>query len=59
MKKSRNTTFNRFYVLCGTCRHFHCVTMRGKLRYCTYKGRPVGRGVKCSKYKDAQGYLNL
>ena len=55
----RNTTADRFRTLCGTCRHFNCVINRSNVKYCTYKGRPVGYGIKCSKYKDAQRNLNL
>lgn len=55
----RNTTTDRFRVLCGTCRHFHCVINRDGIKHCTYKGRPVGYGVKCSKYKDAQMTIDL
>lgn len=55
----RNTTISRFKALCVTCRHFHCVKQRGTEKYCTAKGRPVGNGVKCSKFKDVQTKLDL
>ena len=50
----RNTTADRFKTLCKTCKHFHCVTERSGVRWCTYKGRPVGFGTKCSKFRDRQ-----
>lgn len=57
--RTRNTTTSRFAHLCWTCRHFHCVKERGGVKFCTAKGRPVGKGVKCSKFKDAQMKLEL
>lgn len=57
--RTRNTTTSRFKSLCITCRHFYCVKERGGDKYCTVKGRPVGNGVKCSKFKDAQMKLDL
>lgn len=50
----RNTSKDRFEVLCKTCKHFHCVIKRSGVRWCTYKGRPVGRGDKCSKFRNSQ-----
>lgn len=55
----RNTSADRFKALCTTCRHFHCVKQQGLIKYCTYKGRAVGNGLKCSKFKNAQKILDL
>lgn len=54
MHMKRNTKNDRFEVLCKSCKHFHCVTERSGVRLCTYKGRPVGRGAKCSKFINRQ-----
>lgn len=59
MRKTRNRTNDKFWELCRMCRHFHCVINHDGVKHCTYKGRPVGHGKKCSKYKDAQKTLDL
>lgn len=56
----RVTSVSRFRYLCGTCTHFHSVVeVRKGVKYCKYKGRECGNGIKCSKYKDMQTRLAL
>ena len=58
--RKRVTNVSRFRYLCETCKHFHSIVEVGKgVKFCKYKGRECGNGVKCSKYADAQIYLAL